>query len=555
MRYPRSSGVLLHPSSLPGMFGIGDLGPEAHKFVDFLAEAGQRWWQLLPLGPTGAGNSPYQSHSSFAGNSLLISPEAMVARGWLKPTDLPDDPEPATDEVDYLKVIELKNGLIGKAFARFSPSDAGFQKFVAEQDHWLHDFALFMAIKELRQGLPWFAWEPELVSRQPEALAAFSESAAEAIRFHQFVQYVFYTQWKDLRTACMRRHVKMIGDIPIFVAHDSADVWARPDLFYLDKEGKPTVVAGVPPDYFSETGQLWGNPLYRWDAHAEEGYAWWIHRLNALLNQVDLIRIDHFRGFAAYWEVPGGSETAIHGRWAPGPGAALFHALQEKFPELPFIAEDLGLITPDVETLRDEFHLPGMRVLQFGFAADPDCEKHLPHRYETNCVAYTGTHDNDTSIGWLTSAHVESTQSIEEIEEERGFALRYAGTHGREFNWDMIRLAFSSVAEIAVIPMQDVLGLDSRARMNVPGKSEGNWGWRITPGELTTRVTNRLADLTALYGRWNGVLPAAHDLHRRPARSLHSGVTPESTHTDESGSKAGLAGPAGSASVGASPRA
>jgi 4-alpha-glucanotransferase len=535
MRYPRSSGVLLHPTSLPGAFGIGDIGPEAHRFVEFLVDAGQRWWQFLPLGPTGAGNSPYQSHSSFAGNPLLISPEAMVERGWLKPTDLPDSPEPETDRVDYLRVIQLKNDLIGKAFSRFSPSDPGFQRFVAEQRHWLNDFALFMAIKEHRQGLPWFAWEPELVARVPEALTAFSESAAEAILFHQFVQYVFHEQWKDLRAACTRHDVRMIGDIPIFVAHDSADVWARPDLFHLDSEGKPTVVAGVPPDYFSETGQLWGNPLYRWDVHAEEGYAWWIHRIQALLNQVDLIRIDHFRGFAAYWEVPGGSETAIHGRWVPGPGASLFQALQVKFPNLPFIAEDLGLITPDVEALRDEFQLPGMRVLQFGFAADPGAEKHLPHRYEANCVTYTGTHDNDTSVGWLTSTHVESTQSIEEIEEERRFALRYVGTRGGEFSWDLIRLALSSVAEIAVLPMQDVLGLDSRARMNVPGKSEGNWEWRITPDALTPRVTNRLADLTALFGRWNGVLPESHDLHRRSAHKPPIPITPESTLSEKPG--------------------
>jgi len=553
MRYPRSSGVLLHPSSLPGAFGIGDVGPAAHAFVDVLAEAGQRWWQMLPLGPTGAGNSPYQSHSSFAGNPLLISPEAMVEHGWLNEADLPDA-EPETHEVDYLRVIELKNGLIGKAFSRFSTEDRGFKAFVAEQDHWLHDFALFMAIKEMRQGLPWFAWEPELVSRKPEALRAFSESAAEAIQFHQFVQYVFYAQWADLRDACKERRVELIGDIPIFVAHDSADVWARPDLFYLDDEGKPTVVAGVPPDYFSETGQLWGNPLYRWDAHSAEGYAWWIHRLQALLNQVDLVRIDHFRGFAAYWEVPGGAETAIDGRWVPGPGAALFRALRKAFPELPFIAEDLGVITPDVEALRDEFHLPGMRVLQFGFSADGEAEKHLPHRYEANCIAYTGTHDNDTSVGWLTNTQVESTQSLDEIEEERRFALRYVGTDGREFNWDMIRLAFSSVAEIAVIPMQDVLGLDSSARMNVPGKSEGNWGWRMTPGATTRRITNRLADLTALYGRWNGEIPASHDLHRRPARNLHARVVPESTHIEQAPSKQEKGEHAATASVESSPR-
>ncbi|MDG3003908.1 4-alpha-glucanotransferase [Paludisphaera mucosa] len=514
MRYPRSSGILMHPTSLPGRFGVGDIGPEAHKFVGMLAEAGQRWWQTLPLGPTGAGNSPYQSHSSFAGNPLLISPEGLVERGWLDEKDLPE-PAAATDEVDFLEVIGVKNALLSKAFGRFKQSDADFHRFVAEEKHWLQDYALFMAIKEVRNGSAWFTWEPELVSRQPAALEAFARDSAEAVLFHEFVQFAFYEQWKALRATCRKHDVKLIGDIPIFVAHDSADVWSRPDLFFLDAEGRPSFVAGVPPDYFAETGQLWGNPLYDWDAHAAEGYAWWAQRIGALLKQVDLIRIDHFRGFEAYWEVPGGAETAVNGRWVPGPGPALFHALKEKFPDLPFIAEDLGVITPPVEALRDEFHLPGMRVLQFGFAADPEAEKHLPFKHVPNSIVYTGTHDNDTSYGWLTNQHVETTQSLEEIEEERRFALRFVGTDGKEFGWDLIRLALSSVAQIAVAPMQDVLGLDSGARMNVPGKGVGNWGWRMTPGRPTPAEVGRLADLTALYGRWNGELPASHDLHRK----------------------------------------
>lgn len=532
MRHPRSSGILMHPTSLPGRFGVGDIGPEAHKFVEFLAESGQRWWQTLPLGPTGAGNSPYQSHSSFAGNPLLISPEAMVGRGWLEEADLPE-PVPATDHVDYMEAIRAKNALIAKAFARFSPSDVEFHRFVEREKHWLQDYALFMAIKEVRHGSAWFQWEPELVSRRPEALEAFAREAAESVRFHEFVQYVFYEQWKALRESCARRDVKLIGDIPIFVAHDSADVWARPDLFFLDAEGRPKFVAGVPPDYFSETGQLWGNPLYDWDAHAAEGYAWWSRRVGALLKQVDLIRIDHFRGFEAYWEVPGGAETAVNGRWVPGPGPALFHALKEHFPDLPFIAEDLGLITPPVEALRDEFDLPGMRVLQFGFSPDPEAEKHLPYRHVVNSIAYTGTHDNDTSYGWISNPHVETTQSLEEIEEERRFALRFVGTDGKEFGWDLIRQAWSSVAQVAIAPMQDVLGLDSKARMNVPGRGEGNWGWRMLPGRPTAAEAGRLADLTALYGRWNGKIPEGHDLHRKAGGpGLPPGLAPESASGD-----------------------
>ncbi len=532
MRYPRSSGILMHPTSLPGRFGVGDIGPEAHRFVEFLAESGQRWWQTLPLGPTGAGNSPYQSHSSFAGNPLLISPEAMVERGWLEESDLPE-PVAATDNVEYMEAIRTKNALIARAFARFSPADPDFHRFVAREKDWLQDYALFMAIKEVRNGSAWFQWEPELVSRRPEALEAFAHASAEAVRFHEFVQFVFHEQWTALRATCAAHDVKLIGDIPIFVAHDSADVWARPDLFFLDAEGKPTFVAGVPPDYFSETGQLWGNPLYDWDAHAAEGYAWWIHRIGALLAQVDLIRIDHFRGFEAYWEVPGGAETAVNGRWVPGPGPALFHALKEHFPDLPFIAEDLGVITPPVEALRDEFNLPGMRVLQFGFSPDPGAEKHLPYRHVVNSIAYTGTHDNDTSYGWISNPHVETTQSIEEIEEERLFALRFVGTDGKEFGWDLIRQAWASVAQVAIAPMQDVLGLDSKARMNVPGRGEGNWGWRMLPGRPSPAEAARLADLTALYGRWNGAIPEGHDLHRKgPGPGLPPDLAPESASGD-----------------------
>jgi 4-alpha-glucanotransferase len=517
MRSPRSSGVLVHPSSLPGKFGIGDLGPQARTLVDFLAETGQRWWQLLPLGPTAGMNSPYQSLCSFAGNPLLISPEWMVERGWLAPRDLPARPGLPGDRVDFPGVSRLKETLLRRAFDQAPDDDPAMGSFVSENAGWLDDYALFMALKGESRGKPWFQWPPELVGRKSSALARWRLRLASEVRFHQFVQFLFDMQMKELRKYCSEKAIGLIGDVPIFVAHDSADVWARPDLFYLDRRGHPTYVAGVPPDYFSATGQLWGNPLYRWDVHAAEGYAWWIERIAALLRQVDMIRIDHFRGFEAYWEVPGSAKTAAKGRWVPGPAAAFFHALQKRFADLPLIAEDLGLITPAVRALRDEFDLPGMRVLQFGFDASAEAEEHLPHRYVAHCVAYTGTHDNDTTVGWITSRHVHTTQSREVVGAERAYALRYAGTTSvRDFHWDMIRLALASVADIAIIPMQDILGLDSRARMNVPGEPEGNWAWRYLAEQLTQEAKARLANMTAVYSRWNGTPPKALDPHHVP---------------------------------------
>jgi 4-alpha-glucanotransferase len=522
MRFPRSSGILLHPSSLPGEFGIGDLGPEAHRFVDTLAETGQRWWQVLPLGPTGGMNSPYQSHSSFAGNPLLISPEPMVKQGWLSRRDLEAVPRLPVDQVDFQAVKLLKTGLLRKAFDRFDTDNIEFQAFLGSAHHWLDDYALFVALKEASAEEPWFRWTPALVGRKPEALTRARAKLAAEIRYHQFVQFVFESQMQSLRRQCEDKGVKLIGDIPIFVAHDSADVWARPELFSLDKQGRPTVQAGVPPDLFSATGQLWGNPLYRWEVHDAEGFSWWIERLKALLRWVDLIRIDHFRGFEAYWEVPGKASTAAKGRWVLGPGSAFFRELQRHYPELPLIAEDLGVITPAVEALRDEFNLPGMRVLQFGFSTSPGEEKYLPHRFISHCIVYTGTHDNDTSRGWLDTANVRTTQSMEDIRAERAFALRYLGTSGEQFHWDMIRLAFSSVGDVAIIPLQDVLGLGTEARMNVPGKAEGNWGWRFRPEQFTAKIKSCLADLTALYSRWNGWVPGRHDPHSlqqaRPAQ-------------------------------------
>jgi 4-alpha-glucanotransferase len=520
MRLPRASGVLLHPTSLPGRHGIGDLGPQAHAFVNFLAETGQRWWQMLPLGPTGYGNSPYQSHSSFAGNSLLINLDDLVNRGWLAPESCLVDELLSEDKVDFDAVGVLKEGVLRLAHEGWKEhgDDPRFQDFVAANRAWLDDFVLYQSLKDVHGGLPWYQWEPELIARDPAALAAWRERLKDGISYHSFVQYAFEAQWQALRAACREHGVMLMGDVPIFVAHDSADVWARPELFYLDEHGQPLVVAGVPPDYFSETGQLWGNPLYKWDVHAADDYSWWVSRLSALLSRVDVVRIDHFRGFEAYWEIPAGSRTAASGRWVPGPGRPFFEALRRRLGSLPLVAEDLGLITPGVEALRDEFGLPGMRVLQFGFGPDQGADKDLPHRYLPHCIVYTGTHDNDTTKGWFTSTDVATTQSPEMIEAERAFGLRYLQTDGKEFHWDMIRLAFSSVADTAIVPLQDILGLDSSARMNTPGTAEGNWRWRFRNGQIEPHTRDRLGQLTAIFSRWNGAIPEGKDPRRYSTR-------------------------------------
>ncbi len=518
MRLPRACGILLHPTSLPGPHGIGELGPDARQFVDFLASTGQRWWQILPLGPTGYGNSPYQSHSSFAGNGLLIDPAGLIERGWLRAGELDDRPPLSEDQVDFDRVALTKNRWLSLAFERFDAdgNDRGFADFLAANRTWLEDYALFQALKDAHGGLPWYEWEPKLVARDPAACARWRKRCANQIRFHEFLQFVFEIQWQSLRDYCRERGVMLIGDLPIFVAHDSACVWSHPELFYLDERGRPLVVAGVPPDYFSETGQLWGNPLYRWDVHAAEDYSWWVDRIRFLLSRVDLIRIDHFRGFEAYWEIPAGSPTAASGRWVAGPGADFFESLRRRLGSLPLIAEDLGVITPAVEALRDEFGLPGMRVLQFAFGADPGADIYLPHRFVNHCLAYTGTHDNDTTVGWLTATDVATTQSRAEVKAERAFVQRYVDRKNGDIHWAMIRLAHASIADTAIIPMQDILGLGSRARMNLPGRAEGNWRWRFQWEQLGTKERKKLANLTAVYGRWNGPIPAKLDPRFRP---------------------------------------
>jgi 4-alpha-glucanotransferase len=498
MSFPRSSGILLHPTSLPGRFGCGDLGPEAYRFLEFLVESKQRLWQVLPLGPTGYGDSPYQSFSAFAGNPLLISLDKLVEERLLLPSDLKDSPSFPEDRVDYGSIIEFKTALLKISFENFKAAGRQdtrdeFEAFYRENSTWLDEFALFMALKEAHGGAVWNMWKPDIARRQPEAMGRWAQVLAGAVQRHKYLQYQFFKQWSALKQFANEQGVSLIGDIPIFVAHDSADVWAHPELFYLDDEGRPTVVAGVPPDYFSRTGQLWGNPLYRWQVIKERGYTWWIDRVKAALATVDIVRLDHFRGFEAYWEVPATEETAVNGRWVKGPGADLFHALRVAFSthNLPIIAEDLGVITPEVEAIRDHFEFPGMRVLQFAFD-DGMTNSHTPYQYPRNCVVYTGTHDNDTSLGWFRNSGKR---------EETELALKYLGTEGREFNWDFIRLALSSVADTAIIPLQDVLGLDSEARMNYPSKASGNWSWRCLPDALTVEIKERLAEMTEVYGR------------------------------------------------------
>ncbi len=519
MRQTRSSGILLHPTSLPGRFGIGDLGPATETFLDFLAETGQRWWQILPIGPTGYGNSPYQSYSSFAGSRLLVSPERLAEEGLLTQAELDEYPALSDDRVDFDAVDAAKEQLFRHAFARFNVEQAAFVDFVAANSYWLDDYSLFMALKGAAGGQAWYDWNHDLVSRQPEALARARVELAESVRYYQFVQFAFDQQWKALRAACEARNIGLIGDVPIFVAHDSSDVWARPELFYLDERGQPTVIAGVPPDYFSETGQLWGNPLYRWEVHYQERFAWWIARMKAILERVDIARLDHFRGFEAYWEVPAGAETAIGGRWALGPGIAFLDALKTALGGLPIIAEDLGEITAEVRSLRDRFELPGMRILQFAFEGDPKTQENLPHNYPPHCVAYTGTHDNDTTVGWFKRIQAETTQNRHHAIAERVFAMRYLGTSTEavEIHWEMIRLASSSVADTVILPLQDVLGLDSPARMNMPGRGVGNWGWRVPAGLPDNNAKIRLANTTAVYGRWNGAPPRAFTFPIPPA--------------------------------------
>jgi 4-alpha-glucanotransferase len=461
----------------------------------------------LPLGPTGYDNSPYQCLSVFAGNPLLVSLERLIEDKFLEPADLENAPSFPQDRVDYDSVIKFKMSLLKKSFEIFQgkavPGERDqFEAFCQQNATWLETYSLFMALKEAHGLAPWNTWGQDIRRRKHKSLKVWSKKLEHEIRCQKYQQYQFFKQWAELKKYGNERGIRLIGDIPIFVALDSAEVWSRPELFYLDNNGKPIVVAGVPPDYFSKTGQLWGNPLYRWDAMAKDGYTWWIERFRATRILVDTIRLDHFRGFEKYWEIPATDTTAVNGRWVAGPGVKLFEAVQKALGRLPIIAEDLGMITPEVHILRGKLGFPGMRVLQFAFGQDPGAEQYRPHNYPRKCVVYTGTHDNNTTIGWFKGEDVkDSTQTVQAREKEKQFAMRYLFTDGREINWDFIRLALMSVADTVIIPMQDILGLSSEARMNLPGRAEGNWRWRFTSEMLTQEIKDRLKELTVLYGR------------------------------------------------------
>ncbi|WP_291432334.1 4-alpha-glucanotransferase [Deinococcus sp.] len=500
MTITRSSGVLLHPTSLPGPYGIGELGAHARAFVDWLARAGQKYWQVMPLGPTGYGDSPYQAFSAFAGNPYLIDLTALREHGLLQETDFNALPDFNADKVDFGQQYVWRNQMLGRAYAHYAFGGAqhltaDFEAFKQEQAAWLDDYALFMALKDAHGGLPWNAWEAATRDRHPDALSAAREQLTGTTERVKFIQFLFFRQWNVLRRYAAEKGIQIIGDLPIFVAMDSSDVWANRDQFYFDDQGQPTVVAGVPPDYFSETGQLWGNPLYNWKAMQDAGFQWWIERFQGSLNLFDLIRIDHFRGFAASWEIPFPADTAIHGQWVPALGHEMFAAVREALGVLPIIAEDLGVITPDVEKLRDDFEFPGMAVLQFAFGGGEfSVNDFLPHNLRENQVVYTGTHDNDTSRGWWVHAE----------EQERHNFRVYTSSDPTEdtFAAQLTRMAFESRAALAIVPLQDLLNLGTDARMNLPGTTGvHNWTWRYRAADLRPDIATTLRELTESTGR------------------------------------------------------
>lgn len=491
----RSAGLLLHLASLPGPGFCGSLGPEAGCFLEFLEKAGCRWWQMLPVAPPGFGDSPYQALSAFAGNPLLISLEALVEEGWLEPSELPR--EGAEGRADFQRAAQVRHNALRAAFERFeaarkSPVHRAFEAYRRSEAKWLRDWVLFVSLKAARGGRPWTEWEPALRDRDPVALKRAARDHAVDLRYQEFLQFLFDRQWSALRRAAHRRGVALLGDVPIFLAHDSADVWANRDLFQLDAAGNPTAVAGVPPDDFSAEGQRWGNPLYRWDVLRRKGYAWWVARLSRQLIRFDALRLDHFIGFHRYWEIPVSEPTAAGGTYRPGPGAHFFEVLKRRLGKLPLVVEDLGVVVPEVEALRDRFGFPGMRVLQFAFGNPENSRSpHLPENHVQNSVVYTGTHDNDTARGWFEKAP----------EAERRFALAKIGGDGTEIHWDLIGAAWRSPAFLAVAPVQDVLGLGREARLNTPGTAGSNWVWRLERGALTDGHAKRLRALALETGR------------------------------------------------------
>jgi len=495
MKIKRSSGILLHISSLPSEHGIGDIGKNAFAFVDLLDRAGVKYWQILPLNPTGYGNSPYQGLSAFAGNPMFINLENLVELDLLLPSDLETHPRFPLQKVDFEQVVPWKSRLLRIAFHNFKKrshpaSHRDFSLFCEQNAEWLEDFALFMSIRIDNNLVSWREWPKPLRMRDVKALAQYRSSRKEEIEFHQFLQFLFYQQWNQLKSYANKKSIELIGDIPIFTGYDCADVWSNSHLFQLDKNRQPTAVAGVPPDFFSKTGQLWGNPLYDWEAHEKDDYLWWIRRVQQTLKTVDLIRLDHFRGFAGYYRIPADAKTAEIGAWVPGPGKSLFEAMRKKIGDLPFIAEDLGVITPDVIELRDHYGFPGMKLLQFAFWENADHE-FLPHNYPVNCVAYTGTHDNDTSKSWFKKAP----------EHERRFCASLLGYHTRDIAHEMIRAVWQSVALVAVAPMQDFLRLGGWARMNLPASTSGNWLWRMKPNALTDELVEWIKEINITYDR------------------------------------------------------
>lgn len=495
MNFKRSSGIIMHPTSFPGPDGIGDLGPEAYHWVDMLSQSGCKLWQILPLNPTGYGDSPYQCFSALAGNPYLISPVLLQQDGLLSYLDFQGRPEFPAARVDYAKVIPWKLHLLDLAYDHFiqqAPEgmDKEFTNFKCEQADWLDDFSLFMAIKEANGGVEWKKWPLELRNRKPKEIARFRKIQARPIERHCFRQFLFFKQWHNLKQFANQKGIQIIGDVPIYISEDSTEAWGNPEIFYFDEQGNSTVVAGVPPDSFSSTGQLWGNPIYRWDYQKKTGYSWWINRICHTLKFIDILRLDHFRGFYNYWEIPAGSTDAIQGRWKMGPGADFFQTINAAIKNLPIIAEDLGEFMEPVYQFRDQLGLPGMKVLQFAFDSDAK-NVFLPHNYPQNCAVYTGTHDNDTTKGWFENSS----------EYTRIHCLRYLGQNGAEIHWDLIRSAWSSIATMAIAPMQDFLGLGTEARMNRPSVASGNWTWRMLPQAFTPDLCRRICEINDLYGR------------------------------------------------------
>lgn len=497
----------MHPTSLPSRFGIGDFGPAAHRFVDALAASGQSIWQVLPLGPVGLGNSPYQSYSAFAGEVLLISPEILVQEKVLAESDLANSPEFAKGKADHAAVRRWKIPLLEKAYRKFTSDSSGdsthaFKQFCADHASWLDDYALFVVLKnKVGEDKSWTDWPVEIAKRHAGALASLREEHADKIECQKYWQYLFYRQWDQLRKHCTASGVQVMGDIPIYVSQESSDVWAHSRHFMLDERGKPTVVSGVPPDYFSKTGQRWGNPIYNWKEMEQTGFQWWIDRFRGTFRLYDLLRVDHFRGFESFWEVPAEEETAVKGTWVKAPGEKLFQTVRAELGELAIIAEDLGEITPEVTQLRTKFEFPGMAILQFAFGIEGNAANYRPHNLERHVIAYTGTHDNDTIMGWWNSEGGDSTRTEEDIRLEREFTEAYLGPSNEPMNWRLIRSYFASVARVAMLPMQDVLGLGAEARMNRPGMAEGNWEWRMQEGQFGPDEQKRLREFASLYDR------------------------------------------------------